>query len=206
MVAQRIEEIAASLDLVELLDRQTGKLSGGQKRRLHTAIALLHRPKLLLLDEATSGADVETRARLLDLVRQLADEGSAVLYSTHYLQEVEELNANVVILDRGEVIARGAVIDLLARHAQPVVEFVFAGAVPPGAIDASIADYRIEGPRLRVPTSEPASVIAGVANRVPSGQLSSVEILRPSLETVYLAYAGRRYDEADKEVNVVTPV
>jgi ABC-type multidrug transport system ATPase subunit len=84
----RIDEVAEALDLTELLDRQAGKLSGGQKRRVHTALALLHSPRLLLLDEATTGADVETRTRLLNVVRQLAADGSAVLYSTHYLAEV----------------------------------------------------------------------------------------------------------------------
>ena len=91
----RIDEVCDALDITPLLDRQAGSLSGGQKRRLHTAIALLHKPDLLLLDEATTGADVETRGHLLELVRRLASEGSAVLYSTHYLQEVESLGATV---------------------------------------------------------------------------------------------------------------
>ena len=89
----RIDEVAEALDITDLLDRQGGTLSGGQKRRVHTAIALLHRPRLLLLDEATTGADVETRGHILDLVRELAAQGSAVLYSTDYLQEVEDLGA-----------------------------------------------------------------------------------------------------------------
>jgi ABC-type multidrug transport system ATPase subunit len=193
---RRIDEVAEALDITDLLDRQAGKLSGGQKRRVHSAIALLHRPRLLLLDEATTGADVETRGHILTLVRQLAAEGSAVLYSTHYLAEVETLGSDVAILDDGQVIARGGVDELIAAHAMPVVELVFDGEVP--AISWN-GGARVEGDRLRLPTRDPAATLVQVVPQVPEGALSSVEIIRPNLEAVYLALTGRRYDEADRE-------
>jgi ABC-2 type transport system ATP-binding protein len=193
---RRIDEVAEALDIGELLDRQAGKLSGGQKRRVHTAIALLHRPPLLLLDEATTGADVETRGHILELVRQLAAEGSGVLYSTHYLAEVESLGSAVAILDRGQVIARGHVGDLIDAHAVPVVELTFDGEVP---TISSQGGATVEGKRLRLPTRDPAATLVEVVPQVPPGALSSVEIIRPSLEAVYLALTGRRYDEADRE-------
>jgi ABC-type multidrug transport system ATPase subunit len=193
---RRIDEVAEALDITDLLERQAGKLSGGQKRRVHSAIALLHRPRLLLLDEATTGADVETRGHILTLVRQLAAEGSAVLYSTHYLAEVETLGSDVAILDDGQVIARGGVDELIAAHAMPVVELVFDGEVP--AISWN-GGARIEGDRLRLPTRDPAATLVQVVPQVPEGALSSVEIIRPNLEAVYLALTGRRYDEADQE-------
>jgi ABC-2 type transport system ATP-binding protein len=189
-----IAEVAEALDITDLLDRQAGKLSGGQKRRVHTAIALLHRPALLLLDEATTGADVETRGHILTLVRQLAADGSAVLYSTHYLAEVETLGSGVAILDRGRVIARGPVGDLVGAHAVPVVELTFHGTVPP-----ALAADEVAGDRLRIPTQDPAATLVKVLAHVPSGALSTVEIIRPDLEAVYLALTGRRYDEADRE-------
>jgi len=192
----RIDEVAEALDITDLLDRLTGSLSGGQKRRVHTGIALLHRPPLLLLDEATTGADVETRGHVLDLVRQLAAEGSAVLYSTHYLQEVETLGATVALLDGGQVIASGPVGDLISAHAQPVVELAFEGSVPPGIVHAHAT---VDGQRLRLPTSDPAATLAEVIPQLPAGSLASVEIVRPNLEAVYLALTGRRYQEADKE-------
>jgi len=192
----RIDEVAEALDITELLDRQAGKLSGGQKRRVHTAIALLHRPRLLLLDEATTGADVETRGHILELVRQLAAEGSAVLYSTHYLSEVETLGSAVAILDRGQVIARGGVGDLIGAHAVPVVELTFDGEVPAMSINGGAT---VEANRLRLPTRDPAATLVEVVPQVPAGVLSSVEIIRPNLEAVYLALTGRRYDEVDRE-------
>jgi ABC-2 type transport system ATP-binding protein len=193
---QRIDEVAEALDITDLLDRQAGKLSGGQKRRVHTAIALLHRPRLLLLDEATTGADVETRGHILELVRSLAADGSAVLYSTHYLAEVETLGSDAAILDDGQVIARGAVQQLIGTHAVPVVELIFDGTMPSLSLDGGAS---VDGNRLRVPTRDPAATLVDLLPRVPPGLLSSVEIVRPNLEAVYLALTGRRYDEADRE-------
>jgi ABC-2 type transport system ATP-binding protein len=195
-IRSRIDEVADALDITELLDRLGGKLSGGQKRRVHTAIALLHRPQLLLLDEATAGADVETRSQILDLVRALAADGSAVLYSTHYLTEVEQLDANVVLLDDGKVIARGGVRDLVRAHAAPVVELIFDGEVPQIDVDGQST---VDGQKVRLPTTDPAETIASVVPQLPRGSLASVEIVRPNLEAVYLALAGRRYEEAHKE-------
>ena len=203
LLRSRIDDVAETLDITDLLDRQAGSLSGGQKRRLHTAIALLHRPKLLLLDEATTGADVETRGHILDLVRSLATDGSAVLYSTHYLNEVETLGGTAVILDRGRVIARDGVTELIAAHAVPVVEFTFEGGVPDHIeYDGASTQGRqpmIDGDRIRVPTHDPARTIAAVVPQITTGRLTSLEIVRPSLESVYLALTGRRYDEADRE-------
>jgi ABC-2 type transport system ATP-binding protein len=156
---------------------------------------LLHRPRLLLLDEATTGADVETRGHILELVRQLAGEGSAVLYSTHYLAEVETLGSAVAILDHGRVIARGGVGELIDAHAVPVVELTFDGAVPAMFLDAGAT---VEGNRLRLPTRDPAATLIDVVPQVPPGVLASVEIIRPNLESVYLALTGRRYVEADQ--------
>ncbi|HUG83834.1 MAG TPA: ABC transporter ATP-binding protein, partial [Euzebya sp.] len=104
---RHIAELAQVLGLAALLQQRVQTLSGGQKRRLHTAAALLHRPPLALLDEPTVGADVETRAMLLRVVRDLADEGTAVVYTTHYLHELEHLGATIAVLEQGRVVARG---------------------------------------------------------------------------------------------------
>ena len=109
----RADEVGAALGLEELFDRRGAQLSGGERRRLHTAIALVHRPALVLLDEPTTGADVRTRAQILGLVRSLADAGSAVVYSTHYLHEIEELDANVAFIDHGRIVARGTPRELV---------------------------------------------------------------------------------------------
>ena len=195
-VRRRIDEVAEALAITDLLDRQAGRLSGGQKRRVHTAIAFMHRPRLLLLDEATTGADVETRGHILGLVRRFAEEGSAVLYSTHYLSEVSAMPATVAILDQGRVIARGSREALVSAHAAPVVELGFHGRAP--AVDGFHAE-RIAPDRLRVSADDPAATLTDLLPRLPVGSLASVEILRPDLEAVFLALTGRRYEESDEQ-------
>jgi ABC-2 type transport system ATP-binding protein len=113
---ERVDEVGAALGLTDLFERRASEISGGERRRLHTAIALVHRPALVLLDEPTTGADVRTRTEILDLVRSLAAAGSAVVYSTHYLHEIEELGATVAFIDRGRIVASGALDDLVSRY------------------------------------------------------------------------------------------
>ena len=192
----RIGEVARALRIEPLLNRPVGQLSGGQKRRVHTAMALLHRPRLLLLDEATAGADVETRTYLLDVVRELAADGSAVIYSTHYLEEVEMLGASVVLLEAGTVIARGSVRELVAGHSTPAVEFRFAGPAPLVVAETGREGFaECHGELLRIATPDPAATIAATIPALgeDARRLRGVEIVQASLETVYLALTGRRY-------------
>jgi len=171
-------------------------MSGGQKRRLHTAIALLNDPPLVLLDEPTTGADVETRSALLDVVTDLARRGSSVLYSTHYLQEIETLDATVMIIEKGKLIATGAVGDLIAANGGSVVAITFDGPPP------EIAGYEttIEGSVLRVGTDDPGKATAKILEGLGSdaGRVQGIEIIKPSLETVYLALTGHKYEEGEK--------
>jgi ABC-2 type transport system ATP-binding protein len=196
--AARIDEVAGALGLESLLDRRASQLSGGERRRVHTAIALLHHPELVVLDEPTTGADVRTRTQILDHVRDLARAGSAVVYSTHYLQEIETLGADVAFLDRGRVVARGTLADLVERHGTSALELTFAGAVPPAA---RLAGSVIDGSSVRIPTPDPAARAAQLlpALGADAGALRSIEILRPSLESVYLAVTGRRYETDSAE-------
>ena len=110
----RIGPLAEALVLGGVLDRRVRDLSGGQQRRLQAATAMLHRPRLLLLDEPTVGADPVTRDALLAAVRAVAADGAAVVYTTHYLPELDTLQATLAIADRGRVVARGDRAALLA--------------------------------------------------------------------------------------------
>jgi ABC-2 type transport system ATP-binding protein len=114
-LAVRIEEL---LHLVGLEDRRNDRVatfSGGMKRRLNLAVALVHRPKLLLLDEPTAGVDPQSREQILNIVRQLRDIGNAILYTTHYMAEAEGLCDRLGILSEGKLIAVGTLDALLRR-------------------------------------------------------------------------------------------
>lgn len=183
-----IGELAESLGLTELLDRHAKELSGGERRRLHTAIALVGRPALVLLDEPTVGADVQTRAQLLAVVRNLAREGAAVVYSTHYFPEVAELGASVAILERGRVLARGSIDQVVAEHAVGAVELEFAGPAPELARLAAGGAVATSGSRVQIKTNDPAAVTASILAGLEShaADLRGLTVSQPSLETAFL--------------------
>jgi ABC-2 type transport system ATP-binding protein len=189
-----IEAVAHALGLDALLDRRGSQLSGGERRRLHTAIALVHRPQVVLLDEPTTGADVRTRGEILRFVRSLAAQGSAVVYSTHYLHEIEELDAHVVFIDRGQIVARGDLETLIQRHGASALRLTFDHVIPDAMrIDGAVVD----GATVRIPTQDPEALVAQLVPRLGSdvAGLRAIEVVRPSLESVFLSVTGRHYDE-----------
>ena len=111
-LAMRIDEV---LEQVGLSDRAKDKIktySGGMKRRINIAAGLLHKPQLLFMDEPTVGIDPQSRRRILDMVRELRDQGMTILYTTHYMEEAEELSDRVGIIDQGRLIALGTQVEL----------------------------------------------------------------------------------------------
>lgn len=194
--ASRIDDVAEIFELTALLGRVGRQLSGGEKRRLHTAMALLHRPAVLLLDEPTTGVDVGSRTRLLAAVRRLAsDDGCTILYSTHYLPEIEELDATVVILDRGRVVTRGTVDGLIAEHGAGEVSIEFNGPAP--LLDGTAVD----GHRLTCVTDGGGAALADLISRLgaEAARVRSVELSEPNLESVFRRLTGRRYSAEDDQ-------
>jgi ABC-2 type transport system ATP-binding protein len=169
-VRAAVDATAAELWLTDVLDRPVGLLSGGQRRRTQAACALLPRPAVLLLDEPTVGADPSTRRALLAAVAARAAAGAAVVYTTHYLPELADLDATLAIADAGRVIARGHQARLLAGLAAEVrVEFA-AGREP-----------------VWVSTFDPAATLARVL--ADGGRPESVDIRKPGLDDLYEALA-----------------
>ena len=190
----RSVEVAEQLGLGPLLERKGNQLSGGEARRLHTACALVHRPKLLMLDEPTVGADVETRNQLIEAVRGLAADGAAVVYTTHYLPEVEALDAQIVIIDEGRILARGRRSELIEAHHLGGLRFTVRG---------DVADHRLAGldiastRRLDQGALTEFLAVGGVTMADllarfdgEADRLLSVERNQPDLESVFLAVTG----------------
>lgn len=108
-----------ALDYVGLLERKDDypdSYSGGMKRRLNIACAIVHRPKLLIMDEPTVGIDPQSRNKILEVTRQIRDEGSTVIYTSHYMEEVEAICSNIIIIDNGEIIEQGTKEELKAKY------------------------------------------------------------------------------------------
>lgn len=163
-------------------------LSGGMQRRLNLVCASLHNPQLLLLDEPTVGVDQQSRAHLFECIRQLKREGVAIVYSTHYMDEVEELCDRVAIVDNGEIIAEGTPQELLSRHGGSTI--LRARATRSSAAVAQLAPFISADGWMRVPCTD---VRAELDRLLASGvELGEVHIERARLEDVVLAITGRR--------------
>lgn len=203
---QAASDVAHKLGLTPLLDRRAGRLSGGETRRLHTACALVHTPALLMLDEPTVGADVTTRLQIIDAVKELAADGAAVIYTTHYLQEVEALGADIVIIDDGSVLAAGSQTELIDRHEIHGLRFEVDGPLPPGPFfdrpDNALIEVSPGTYRLLAAVGMP-DLLAAFGTE--TARLVSVETLSPDLETVFLAVTGNRLaDEPDNDGGAIT--
>ena len=131
-----ISRVLDELALGPVAGKRTGELSGGQRRRVQAATAMVASPPLLLLDEPTAGADPETRSALLAAVRARAAAGTAVLYTTHYLPELTELHATLALVRAGRVIARGTQEELTGQRTVDDLYWSLAVPAPEGESDA----------------------------------------------------------------------
>jgi ABC-2 type transport system ATP-binding protein len=195
-------ELLARVGLTEAADRKVGGYSGGMKRRLDLALALLHRPRLLFLDEPTTGLDPQSRAALWDEVRRLAGEGVTVFLTTQYLEEADVLADRVGIIDHGKIVAEGTPTELKAEIGRQTVE-----AIPQNPHDRE----RLAGVLHRFGDDTAASG-GGVAAQLSEGAGDLAEIVRaldaegigvadlrlhsPTLDDVFLAKTGRSLEGA----------
>jgi ABC-2 type transport system ATP-binding protein len=161
------------------------------KRRINIAAALLHRPKLLILDEPTVGIDPQSRNYIFEMIRSLRSQGVTIIYSTHYMEEVEVLCDDVAIIDHGRVIAQGSLSDLLNRFGEKAVYVEMDGfeQLLPFPYPCKIS-RRDEG--WMIETQHRLQVMNFILQSALERQLDirALEMVRPSLESVFLALTG----------------
>ena len=195
------ERVAELLEFAQLTDRGDAKvdpLSGGMKRRLTIARALVNEPTLVLLDEPTTGLDPQARHLLWDRLHGLKQQGVTQVLTTHYMDEAEQLCDRLVIMDGGRIVAEGSPRQLIARHATgEVVEIRVADAHLRAALSADAAAHgdRVEevADRLIVYTAHGDATLAALGRHgLPS---TSVLVRRSTLEDVFLILTGRSLED-----------
>jgi ABC-2 type transport system ATP-binding protein len=197
------QAIDAALDAVGLTKRAddiVGTYSGGMQRRLNLAAGILHQPKLLILDEPTVGVDPQSRSAIFDLVERLRDEGTAILYTTHYMEEAERLCARIGIIDSGKLIAEGTRAELVAGLGQDArIEIGLGRGDSPeraerivGALDG-VRSVAVENNHLHVVADHGANRLPAMLTALlnAGAMAESVRVVEPNLEDVFLRMTGR---------------
>lgn len=196
-LADRVAETLEFVGLSENADRRAKKYSGGMKRRLNLACALTHRPELLIMDEPTVGIDPQSRNHILESVRALGEQGTTILYTSHYMEEVEAIATRVAIMDQGHIIAGGTVDELVGRIQYEERVTLEVGAPTDAMVDEL---HRIAGVKQVTRQDRTLQVIseAGAKNldRIISaaqaaGGVRSIRADKPTLEDVFLTLTGK---------------
>jgi ABC-2 type transport system ATP-binding protein len=180
--------------LTERADATVKTLSGGMRRRLNMAAGIVHRPRIVLLDEPTAGVDPQSRNRIFEMVEHLRDQGTAIVYTTHYMEEAERLCDFIAIMDHGRVIAEGTREELVAQSFGGRSEVImrFASRVQNGAewaasqggtVEEGVAHFSVEQPTAIAPLLD-AAARDGL-------EVVDVTLRRPNLESVFLHLTGR---------------
>lgn len=195
---KRINEVADIIGLNGRLKDKVEKYSGGMKRRLNIGAALLHMPELLIMDEPTVGIDPQSRSHILDTVLKLNDQGITIIYTTHYMEEAENLCSRICIMDEGKIIASGTqqeLVELVKEKTQVSIKLdsindsiLNSFKNIPGVIDAKIdADtVNLYGENGDIILAE---IIAKVSEH--KKRIQSIDVKKPNLEAVFLHLTGK---------------
>jgi ABC-2 type transport system ATP-binding protein len=194
----RVDEVLEVIGLTDRAKDQVGKYSGGMKRRVNIGIALLHKPQIIYMDEPTAGIDPQSRRSILDSVLKLKNEGTTVLYTTHYMEEAQELSDHIAIMDQGKMIASGTNEELVK-----IVGEMDRITVTINTESAKVLEAwkSIKGVKQVDAEDGTLTILADDSNRVlPSlfetaatngVRITSVAIQEPNLESVFLQLTGR---------------
>ncbi|HEY5814903.1 MAG TPA: ATP-binding cassette domain-containing protein [Solirubrobacterales bacterium] len=204
---ERSRELLARVGLSEAADRKVGEYSGGMKRRLDLALALVHRPRILFLDEPTTGLDIQSRTALWEEVARLAaEDGVTVFLTTQYLEEADALAGRVGIIDHGRIVAEGTPAELKAEIGRPTVEAVPREASDREGVARALAPFgeavgNSHGDAAAVLLERGESQLADVVRALDAEGIAIEQLAlhAPSLDDVFLAKTGRSLEGAGEE-------
>ncbi|MCL4274579.1 MAG: ATP-binding cassette domain-containing protein [Anaerolineales bacterium] len=196
----RVDEVLEQIGLVDKAKDRVKTYSGGMKRRVNIGVGLLHKPKLLFMDEPTVGIDPQSRRAILDTVKDLNKQGMTVLYTTHYMEEAEELSHRVGIIDHGELIALGTQKELTKQVGQTetLVLHISENEDPEALVSAlkgvdGVLEANAINHEISVITPSAKDVLAPAVTKANERgiKIYSIDIREPNLEAVFLHLTGR---------------
>lgn len=196
------ERIKEALDFTELWDRRKdkpGQYSGGMQRRLNIACAIVHHPKLIIMDEPTVGIDPQSRNHILESVKKLNEMGSTIIYTSHYMEEIETLCSKITIVDHGKEIATGTKEELkeLISHEERVqLELSHINDEILKAIKAvkGVKKCEAEGNAIEIFSEKNSENISSITSKIAEfkSKIVSINVEKPTLEGVFLTLTGRK--------------
>ncbi len=202
---ERVQEALAFVGLAEYADKVPTKFSGGMKRRLNIACALTHRPKLLIMDEPTVGIDPQSRNHILESVKKLQEQGTTILYTTHYMEEVQEIASRVVIMDQGQMIKGGTVDQLIQsiQHEERIhIDVADTSLLPVEQLQsiAGVMHVDVAGTRVTVISTAGSGNVDRILSLVKeyTGVLG-IQTENPDLEDVFLTLTGKQLRDGGGE-------
>ncbi len=199
-LTSRVDEVLEQIGLTDKAKDRVKTYSGGMKRRVNIGVGLLHQPKLLFMDEPTVGIDPQSRRAILDTVKDLNKKGMTVLYTTHYMEEAEELSNRVGIIDHGELIAIGTQKELTKQigETETLVLHIGENEDPEALVTAfksikEVLEANVINNEISVITSSAKDVLASVVTKANERgiKIHSIDIREPNLEAVFLHLTGR---------------
>ncbi len=205
-VAGRAQELLARFDLSDAADRPVRTYSGGMRRRLDVAAALVQRPPVLFLDEPTTGLDIQSRTELWAVIRELVAEGATVLLTTQYLEEADRLADRIAVVDHGHIVANDTSTALKARLAGTVIEIGMEteerASRAHEILVRAVADHpQRDGTMVRLTSNEGPSALIETLRLLDSNALTpaTLTVREPSLDDAFLALTGRRAEGGEGE-------
>jgi ABC-2 type transport system ATP-binding protein len=209
-VRERGQELLERVGLAQAQNRRVSTYSGGMRRRLDLAMALIHEPEVLFLDEPTTGLDPVSRITLWDEVRRLKHAGTTVFLTTQYLEEADQLADRVGIINSGRIVAEGTPAALKAQIGRTFLDVTLAGERPGveracralerfgEAVPAAAAAAGEESPRLRLALADGAAGVAPIVRALDEAgfELAALELVAPTLDDVFVEKTGRHLEGA----------
>lgn len=198
LLKESVENVLEFTGLIDRSKQLVKKFSGGMKRRLNIACALVHNPKLIIMDEPTVGIDPQSRSHILESVKKLKDEGSTVIYTSHYMEEVEELCTDIAIMDHGKIIVRGTKEELKAYVSIEDKTVIALNTVNYTVVDCikkigNVIDCSVSGNVLTIISKKGSSNLSEIIHCIIDLGLEIISLSteKPDLETVFLTLTGR---------------